>query len=67
MNTQPGYAQRRSMYTPAQRQTIDAIGSALKHRRIDFKAATKLRDLVRLGRLDEALERLRRHRQTPGR
>jgi len=46
--------------TESQRKALDAIGDALKHRRIDFYIATKLRDLVKSGRVDEALEALSR-------
>ena len=46
--------------TATQRKALDAIGEALKHRQINFYIATKLHDLVKLGRVDEALERLKR-------
>lgn len=55
----------KSGYAAAQSRALDAIGNALKHRRIDFYIATKLRDLVRMGRVDEAERMLRRYRQDP--
>lgn len=45
---------RPSQSNATQRQEFDAIGSALKHRKIDLHNAAELSDLVKAGRLDEA-------------
>ena len=45
-------------FTATRDETFEAIGRVLKRRLIDFTAATKLRDLVRAGRIDEARARL---------
>ena len=64
-DTPSSYTGHKSGYTAAQSRALDALGNALKHRRIDFYIATKLRDLVRMGRVDEAERMLRRYRQDP--
>lgn len=63
-NTSSSYAGDRSGDTLAQSKALDAIGDALKHQQINFYIATKLRDLVRLGQVDEAQERLWRFQET---
>jgi hypothetical protein len=45
-------------YTLVQGQALEAVGDALKRRRIDFAAATELRDLVRAGRVEEVMAAL---------
>jgi hypothetical protein len=42
-------------FTANQREVLDAIGKALKYRRIDFFTATELGDMVKAGRLNEVL------------
>ncbi len=62
-NAPSSYTGDRSGDTSAQSEALDAIGEALKSRRINFHIATKLRDLVRSGRVDEAQERLQCFKQ----
>lgn len=66
-DTPSSYTGHKSGYAAAQSRALDAIGDALKHRRINFHIATKLRDLVKLGQVDEAEGILRRYRQGPER
>ena len=47
-------------FDASQRKALDAIGDALKHRRIDFFMATELSDLVKAGQVDAVLETLNR-------
>lgn len=62
-STPSSYTSYRGGYTAIQRRALDAIGNALKHRRINFYIATELRDLVRSGQVEEVEELLRRYRQ----
>ncbi len=64
-DTPSSYTGHESGYAAAQSRAQDAIENALKHRWINFYIATKLRDLVRMGRVDEADRMLRRYRQDP--
>lgn len=43
---------RPSRFNATKRQMLNAIGSALKHRKIDFHNAAELSDLVKAGQLD---------------
>jgi hypothetical protein len=47
-------------FTANQRETLDAIRHALKHRQIDFFMAAELSDLVKAGQVDAVLEALER-------
>jgi hypothetical protein len=47
-------------FTAKQRRVLDAIGSALKHRQIDFFTAVELSDQVKAGQVDAVLEVLER-------
>jgi hypothetical protein len=47
-------------FTANQRETLDAIGHALKHRQIDFFTAAELSDRVKAGQVDAVLEVLER-------
>ena len=64
-NAPSSYTGDRSGDTSAQSEALDAIGNALKHQQINFYIATRLRDLVRLGQVDEAQERLQCFKQGP--
>lgn len=61
MNTQPVNTERSIGLTVSKHDMLNLIGNALKFRWISFSAATKLRDLVRLGRVDDAEVDLRRY------
>lgn len=64
-DTPSSYTGRKSGYAAAQSRALDALENASKHRRIDFYIATKLHDLVRMERVDEAERMKRRYRQDP--
>lgn len=59
MNDLNPYPLAPSQFSAAQRKALDIIGLTLKQRRIDFKTATALGDLVKHGREAEALKRFR--------
>lgn len=40
-------------YTVAQSETLEAVGAALKRRRINFATATELRNLIRAGHVEQ--------------
>lgn len=58
MPQHPTQAIRGPRFSAAQREALDAIGDALKQRRIDFAMATELSDSVKAGRIDAVLEAL---------
>jgi hypothetical protein len=45
-------------FTANQREALDAIGYALKHRQIDFFVAVELSDQVKAGQVDRVLKTL---------
>ena len=47
-----------SEFTSNPSETLEDVGRVLKRRLIDFTAATKLRDLVRAGRVNEVRAKL---------
>lgn len=47
-----------ALFSGDQRDALDAIGAALKYRRISFDTAAELGNLVKRGESEEALERL---------
>ena len=47
-----------SRFTANQREVLDAIGHALKHRQIDFFMAVELSDQVKAEQIDAVLEAL---------
>jgi hypothetical protein len=52
-------------FTANQRETLDAIGHALKHRQIDFFTAVELRDRVKAGKVDMVLKTLEKKTGKP--
>ena len=63
MARHPTQTLRGPRFTAAQRDALDAIGAALKQKTIDFRTATKLGELVKAGRSQEAAERLEAERK----
>ena len=49
---------RSSRFTANQREVLDAIGHALKHRQIDFFMAVELSNRVKAGQIDAVVEAL---------
>ncbi len=59
MTSQKLYATiRSSRFTANQREVLDAVGNALKHRQIDSLMAVELSDRVKAGQIDAVLEAL---------
>ncbi len=54
-----------SRFTANQREVLDTIGHALKHRQIDFFMAVELSDCVKAGQVDTVLEALEKRTGKP--
>lgn len=58
MTRYPSQTFKGPRYTAEQRRLLDAIGEALKHRRLDFAAASELGEQVKAGELEQVARAL---------